>query len=303
MFLHPFSTRAKFSWNQLNMRFDFVTKCATAIFIIAGVVMPSTSVAQEISSDWKINVMPYVWLPSLKADVKYGPPSGGTATANVSANESDLLNSLEMAFMIAGEARKGRWLVATDYMYLNLGKQESKVTSVDFNPGSGPVNVSTSQIGGSAESSFKGTIWSMVGGYAAISEPHASLDVIAGFRYLDLDVSSSWNLNTTVTSPSGSQTFSRSGSAGKSGSDTDFIVGAKGQVKLGQSNWFIPYYADVGAGSSTSTWQLATGVGYAFGWGDVRLDYRYLAFKQNNDNKVLQKIELGGLALGANFRF
>jgi hypothetical protein len=281
----------------------FEKKCISALLVLAGIVAPGAASAQEAAAGWQFSVMPYVWLPGLKADVKYGPPSGGSASANVSADESDILSSLEMAFMIAGEARKGRWLVATDYMYLDLGNQDSKVKSVDFNPGNGPVNVSTSQIGGSAESSFKGSIWSLVGGYAAISTPAASLDVIAGFRYMDLEVSSSWKLDATVNSPSGSQTFNRSGSARKSGSNTNFIVGAKGQVKLGQSNWFIPYYADVGGGSSTTTWQLATGVGYAFSWGDIRLDYRYLAYKQNDDDKFLEKLELGGLALGANFRF
>lgn len=278
-------------------------KCMTALLVVAGIVASGAAGAQESVAGWQFSVMPYLWLPGVKADLKYGPPSGGTATANVRADESDVLSSLEMAFMIAGEARKGRWLVATDYMYLHLGNQDSKVKSVDFNPGNGPVNVSTSQIGGSAESSFKGSIWSLVGGYAAISEPSASLDLIAGFRYVDLEASSQWNLDATVTSPNGGQTFSRAGNARKSGSDTNFIIGAKGQVKLGQSNWFIPYYGDVGGGNSNSTWQLATGVGYAFGWGDIRLDYRYLAYKQSNDDKFLEKIELGGLALGANFRF
>jgi len=285
------------------MNTPFEKRCIAALLVATVTLAPAAASAQEASSGWQFSVMPYVWLPGLKADVKYGPPSGGSASANVSADESDVLSSLEMAFMIAGEARKGRWLVATDYMYLDLGKQDSKVKSVDFNPGSGPVNVTTSQIGGSAESSFKGSIWGLVGGYAAISEPSVNLDLIAGLRYMDIEVSSSWNLNTTVTSPNGGQTFSRSGSAQKSGSNTNFIVGAKGQVKLGQSNWFIPYYADVGGGSSTSTWQLATGVGYAFGWGDIRLDYRYLAYKQRDDDKFLEKLELGGLALGANFRF
>lgn len=276
---------------------------AIASASLACLALPSVVNAQEAATGWQFSVMPYIWLPGLKADMKYGPPSGGSASANVSADDSDILSSLEMAFMIAGEARKGRWLVATDYMYLDLGNQDSKVKSVDFNPGNGPINVSTSQIGGSAESSFKGSIWSLVGGYAALNTPAANLDLIAGFRYMDLEAASNWNLNATVTLPNSSQTFSRSGGVRKSSSNTNFIVGAKGQVKLGQSNWFIPYYADVGGGSSTSTWQMATGVGYAFGWGDVRLDYRYLAYKENGDDKLLEKLELGGFALGANFRF
>ena len=206
-----------------------------------------------------------------------------------------------MAFMIAGEARKGRWLVATDYMYLDLGKQDSKVKSVDFNPGSGPVNVSTSQIGGSAESSFKGSIWSLVGGYAAISQPSASLDVIAGFRYVDLEASSKWNLDATVTSPNGGQTFSRSGSAKRSGSDTNFIVGAKGQVKLGQSNWFIPYYADIGGGDSTSTWQLAAGVGLCLRLGRYQVGLSLPGLQAEQRRQIPGKDRTGWLCTGREF--
>jgi len=234
--------------------------------------------------------------------VKYGPPSGGSASANVSADESDVLSNLQMAFMIAGEARKGQWFIATDYMYLDLGKVDSKVKSVDFNPGSGPINVSTTQVGGSSDSSFKGSIWSLAGGYAVINDPSVSLDLLAGIRYLGLEASSQWDLNAAVTSPSGTQTFNRAGNVKKTTDVTTLIIGAKGRFKLGQSDWFIPYYADFGGDGSTYTWQVASGLGYGFKWGDVRLDYRHLTYGQDDD-KLLQKIELGGFALGANFRF
>ena len=269
--------------------------------LLASLLSPAVS-AQEDPAGWKFSVMPYLWLPGVKADVKYGPPSGGSSTANVSADESDILGSLQMALMLAGEARKGNWLLATDYMYLDLGKSDSKVKSVDFNPGSGPVNVSTSQVGGSAESSFKGSIWTMVGGYAAVNTPAASLDVIAGFRYLGLEAASKWDLNAAVTLPNSTQTFNRSGSAKKTTDITTLIVGAKGRVNLGQSGWFIPYYADIGGDGSNTTWQVASGIGHDFKWGDVRLNYRHLAYKQDDD-KLMQKIELGGFGIGANFRF
>jgi len=284
----------------MNTQFGF--KHAAAIFTIACSVLPGAATAQEATSGWKFSVMPYVWLPGIKADVKYGPPSGGSASANVSADESDVLSNLQMAFMIAGEARKGQWFIATDYMYLDLGKVDSKVKSVDFNPGSGPINVSTTQVGGSSDSSFKGSIWSLAGGYAVINDPSVSLDLLAGIRYLGLEASSQWDLNAAVTSPSGTQTFNRSGNVKKTTDITTLIIGAKGRFKLGQSDWFIPYYADFGGDGSTYTWQVASGLGYGFKWGDVRLDYRHLAYGQDDD-KLLQKIELGGFALGANFRF
>ena len=273
-----------------------------ALLVIAGIVASGAASAQETVAGWQFSVMPYIWLPGVKADLKYGPPSGGSSSANVSADESDVLSALQMAFMIAGEARRGQWLVATDYMYLDLGKTDSKVKSVDFNPGSGPVNVSTTQLGGNAESSFKGSIWSLLGGYELINDPSIKLDLLTGFRYMGLEASSKWDLNAAVTSPSGTQTFNRSGSVKKTVDITTVIIGAKGRFKLGQSDWFIPYYADLGGDGSTFTWQLASGVGYDFKWGDIRLDYRHLAYEQDSD-KLLQKIELGGFALGANFRF
>ena len=182
-------------------------KHAVAIFAIASSILPSTSSAQEAPAGWKFSVMPYVWLPGIKADLKYGPPTGGSATANVNADESSVL------------------------MYLDLGKIDSKVKSVDFNPGSGPVNIATTQVGGNTESSFKGTIWTMLGGYTAINDPSMSLDLLAGIRYLGLEASSKWDLNAVVTLPNSTQTFSRTGSARKTTDVTVLIVGASSWVK------------------------------------------------------------------------
>ena len=275
---------------------------AITVLATASLLLPGAASAEEPAGGWQFSVMPYLWLPGVKADLKYGPPSGGTATANVDADENDVLSSIQMLAMVAGEARKGPWFVTTDFVYLHLDNTESKVKSVDFNPGSGPVNVSTTQIGGNADSSFKGSVWTLAGGYALVNEPTVSLDVLAGFRYLDLEVASSWNLNAAVNLPNSALSFNRSGSIKKSQEITSFIVGAKGRFKLGQSDWFIPYYADLGGNGSAYTWQLAGGLGYAFKWGDIRLDYRHLAYGQDDD-KLLHKIELGGFVLGANFRF
>ena len=44
------------------------------------------------------------------------------------------------------------------------------------------------------------------------------------------------------------------------------------------------------------------GVGYSYKWGDLGLVYRYLSYEQGG-NKLIEKLELGGPALGATFRF
>jgi hypothetical protein len=64
----------------------------------------------------------------------------------------------------------------------------------------------------------------------------------------------------------------------------------------------MPYYVDVGAGTSKFTWQALLGVAYTFGWGDVVLSYRHLNLQDDN-NEVFRKFTLSGPSIGATFRF
>jgi len=258
--------------------------------------------AQAAADKWTFSVMPYLWLPSMEGTLRYGPPPASGASPNVSIDADALLGALDMAFMLQAEARKGRWLFATDVIYLDLSSDSSSVRSIDFNPGSGPVNIANTALDTGTQTNLKGTVWTLVGGYAAVQDPRATLDVIGGFRYLDLKATTNWQLSATVTGPGGAQTFATTGSVTKSGELWDAIVGVKGRVKLGEGNWFMPYYLDVGAGDSTLTWQGVLGAGYAFKWGEVLLAYRYLSYEQGG-NKLIEDLSFGGLGLGVNFRF
>ena len=254
-------------------------------------------------ADWKYSVMPYLWLPSIDGKLRFGPPPTGGITPNVELDAGNYLDSLDMAVMLSGTARKDRWLIGTDLMYLHFSDSEGKATSVDINPGAGPVNVAVSNAGISAD--LKGTVWTMVGGYAVVQEPKTSFEVLGGFRYLGLDVKTDWQLNGTVTGigPQGNTVnFARSGNVQKKEDIWAGIVGARGRFNFGESDWFANAYVDVGGGSSVFTWQGAAGIGYAFKWGDIILDYRYLYYSQDDD-KLIDNLSFGGLALGANFRF
>ena len=263
---------------------------------------PFHASAQAAAEKWNFSVMPYLWLPSMEGTLRYGPPAAGGASPNVSVDADTLLGALDMALMLSGEARKGRWLVATDVIYLDLSSDTSAVRSIDFNTGSGPVNISNTALDAGTQTNLKGTVWTLVGGYAAVQDPRATLDVIGGFRYFGLKATSNWQLSATVAGPGGAQTFARTGSVTKSDDLWDAIVGVKGRVKLGDGNWFMPYYLDAGAGDSTLTWQGVLGVGHAFKWGEVLLAYRYLSYEQGG-NKLIEDLSFGGFGLGVNFRF
>jgi hypothetical protein len=257
------------------------------------------------SNDWTFSVMPYLWLPNVDGQLRYGPPRLGGGSPNVEVDAGNLLDNLEFAAMVSGQARKGRWLIATDIIYLDFDKQDSSVKSVNLNPGSGRVNVATSSLNTGTQSTLKGWLWTAVGGYGVVMDPGWNLDVIGGFRLLSIDADSTWNLTTTVTGtgPNGdTATFARTGTASSSENIWTAIVGAKGRYRFGASDWFANYYVDLGGNSDTFTWQGSAGVGYAFKWGEVVLDYRYLYYNQSGD-KLIDSVTFAGFGLGVNFRF
>jgi hypothetical protein len=280
-----------------------VSRAAIVVVLAAlALLAPVRAYAQAAGDRWTFSLMPYLWLPGMDGTLRYGPPASGGASPNVSVDADTLVGALDMAFMITGEARKGRWLIATDVIYLDLSSDSSSVNSIDFNPGSGPVNISNTALDAGTQTNLKGTVWTLVGGYAAVQDPRATLDVIGGFRYFGLKATSNWQLSATVAGPGGAQTFARTGSVTKSDDLWDAIVGVKGRVKLGDGNWFMPYYLDAGAGDSTLTWQGMLGVGHAFKWGEVVFAYRYLSYEQGG-NKLIEDLSFGGFGLGVNFRF
>jgi hypothetical protein len=258
---------------------------------------PQSAAAQTPGSQWTFSITPYIWLPNVDGTLKYSVPPGSGGSPEVRVGPNDYLESLSFAMMISGEARKDRWSVFTDFIYLDFSNEESAVKSIDFggNLASASANVSTT-------SSLKGAAWTLGAGYAVMPGRPVDLDVFGGLRYFGLEASTDWQLALTVPGPGGGQTFPRVGSISEKLDLWDGIVGVKGRVWLGGSNWSIPYYLDVGTGSSSLTWQGLLGVAYSYKWLGVTLAYRHLYYDQKDD-KLIQDLRFSGPALGVTFRF
>jgi hypothetical protein len=269
---------------------------------ILSLASPPAAAAEPADDKWQFMVMPYLWLPTIDATLKFKGRAGGSPEVDVKANPGDYLSEVEMAGMLAFEARKGKWLVYSDITYMKLSDDSSSVRSINFNPGLPPNPVSTTLNSGTSTDVYA-TIWTVAGGYNLVQGPKASLDLIAGARYLHLKATTDWRLTATVTDPVGGGVFPASGSVTDSGDVWDGIVGVKGRLKLGEGSWFVPYYLDGGAGGSQFTWQVQTGIGYAFRWGDLVLGYRYLAWEQDDNNKTIQDLKLYGFGLAGVFLF
>jgi hypothetical protein len=198
--------------------------------------------------------------------------------------------------MLAGEARKAKWSLFTDLIYLDFDSESSTVNAVNF----GGDRVSTT-LNTSTRSSLTGAAWTLGAGYAVVQEPKHTLDVLGGLRYFAIEASSDWQLSAAINGPGG-QVFAQSGSISQKEELWDLIVGLRGRAKLGDGSWFLPYYLDAGAGSSKLTAQALLGVGYAFKWGEIVGSYRYVFYDMKDDG-LLQDIRFAGPAVGASFRF
>jgi len=63
----------------------------------------------------------------------------------------------------------------------------------------------------------------------------------------------------------------------------------------------VPFYLDVGTGGSQFTWQGATGLAYAFQWGELGLLYRYIDFRFHS--READDLTISGPMVSATFRW
>jgi hypothetical protein len=275
-------------------RIRLITLATLAALAMCGTL---GAAAETPGNQWAFSITPYLWLPNIDGTLKYSVPAGGGGRPEVQVGPNDYLEALNVALMISGEARKGPWSVFTDVIYLDFSSEDSSVKSINFggNRVSSSANVST-------KSSLRGGLWTLGAGYAVLPGRPVELNAFGGLRYFGLEASTDWQLTLAVTGPGGGQTFPRAGSISERADLWDGIVGVKGRVRLGSSNWSIPYYLDVGTGSSSLTWQGMLGVAYSYKWLGVTLAYRHLYYDMKGD-KLIQDMRFSGPALGVTFRF
>lgn len=172
-----------------------------------------------------------------------------------------------------------------DVIYLDVGANNSGKIPVAVAPGA---NV---KVDASVET--KGWVLNFIGGYTLWQTPEASLDLLAGARYLDLQLD--FGLGAAVGPNVRARTFSASDGL------WDGVIGVKGHVDL-NAKWTMPYHLDVGTGQSDLTWQASAGLAYRFNWGDVSLLYRHIEWDIDSGSP-LDNIRFSGPLLAARFVF
>jgi hypothetical protein len=275
-------------------------KIGLALLALVAVSLPAYAGEPAPAEKWTFAVRPYLWAPGISGTLKYDIPPGGGGGSTVDLS-SYILQNLNMALMLSAEARKGDWSVLTDVVYLDVESDDSNVKSVSFAGPGGRIDVSVGADLGT-KVKLSGVEWELAGAYTVARGGNSSIDVLAGFRYLTIKAGTDWHLSGAITGPGSGQSFAASGSVSDRVDLWDGIVGIRGSVGLGESKWAIPYYLDVGTGTSELTWQGMAGIEYRYSWGDLQLMYRHLYYDMKGD-KLLQNVSFSGPIVGVNFRF
>ncbi len=229
----------------------------------------------QISEGWRYSLTPYLWLLNVSGQVSYGDHS----IADEKFPASQLLSKLQYAAMIEGEVHKGNWGFAANLLYSSLQNQGSRI-------------VGQNDLGSTTNMNMG--IYNLAATYTLYSTPQVYLDAMAGVRILTTMVKTDVNVQGVPAATSLSATSAL----------TNPIVGVKGRVRISDSDYFIPFYVDVGGGVSGTqvTTQGIIGIGKAYDWGDISLNFNNLFYRTQNNN-VTSNLDLYGAALGVTFKF
>lgn len=270
-------------------------KTARNIIICALVAtLPVAAQAQDSGDalEWRATI--YGWLPDLSGTTNF-PTGPGGDTPDISVDVDTILDSLDMTFMGTLAFNKGKWGMATDILYLDLGNSTNN--SRDFELGSGNI---PGLVELNAKLDLKAYLWTIAGTYRLHTGEAAFADLYVGARMLDMEQKLNWRFSGDI----GELPLpGNEGSSKVSVTNWDYLVGLKGIRKFGRSgNWFIPWQIDVGTGDSDFVWQAMAGVGYSFSWGGLFLNYRYLDY-DNGSDFLIESLTLSGPEVGAVFEW
>ncbi len=248
------------------------------LLLLVIVALLLTSAAFEAAANgrkgtgWEFAAEPYVW----------GATLGGTTTTgdDFDIPFSDILENLNIAFMGTVAARKDKWTLFADVIYLDLEGDDRTTATIIKRSVELSVHVE-----------MKGFITTAAAAYAAIESDSTRIDLLAGGRYFRLESSLEFNLGTLKEE------------ASDSGSVIDGIIGLRGRTNL-NNDWYFTYYLDVGTGQSEFTWQALGAINYKFESFDLVVGYRYLNWKFDSDQgDILDEVNVHGPVIGAKFSF
>lgn len=256
--------------------FVWAALSSTAAMAADPISIAAPQTAPAVGEGWTYSVTPYLWAAGL---------SGQTSQFNIpvvvdmNADFSDILDNLDFAAMVIGEARYGRYSVFGDLMYTKL----SSGAATPLGIAAGHVDVEASTFAGLAGV-----------GYSVLEGPAGRLDVVGAVRV--------WSVDTKISFSGGVG----GGLAGKRFSDgatwVDGMVGVRGNFAF-TPRFYATGWGLVGGGGADVDWDVMAGVGYNINdTFSATLGYRALGVNYSKDGFLFDAVQQGPIA-GLTIRF
>jgi opacity protein-like surface antigen len=234
-------------------------------------------------SGWTFDFTPYIWGVAMSGDVQ----AGALPAIHIDMSFSDILDNLDAGLLAAFEARKGRWGLLFDAIYMKL---EGSGTASRTGPG--PIGATATA---SAELEVTQTMLAAAVAYRAV-EGRAPIDVIGGLRYAKIEADATIN----------GSFYAQAGTVARSAEKSwvDPYIGVRALYPIAD-HWTLVSYLDIGGFGvgSEFTWQALVGAIYEFSKTfAAKFGYRYLAVDYDKDGFIYDMAN-SGLYLGLGIRF
>jgi len=255
----------------------FVAATLFSVFASSNVYSQDKPVViPQVSNEWHGSISPYMWGVNVTGTLYYNQSTLGTVTMGT----GQLLQDLNIGGMLFGEIHKGDFGVMADLFYAKMTLNKSSV-------------VGQADLG--SKTTVETGIYTLAGTYTLHNTSNSYVDALAGVRILALNATTNISIGDTP----------YSAVAKMSSTSVDPIVGIKGRFRIADTDYFVPFYADVGGGSSSTqvTSQQILGVGKAYEWGEATLAFKNLYYKQKSQSSATADLNMYGVLVGATFRF
>jgi opacity protein-like surface antigen len=216
-----------------------------------------------------------------------GVQSGTLPAIHIDMSFSDILDNLDAGLLGAFEARKGRWGMLFDAIYMKL-----EASGTASRTGPGPIGATATA---SAELEVTQEMFAAAVAYRFV-EGRAPMDVIGGLRYAKIEADADIN----------GSFFAQAGTVARS-AEKDWVdpyVGVRYLQPITE-NWTLVSYLDIGGFGvgSDFTWQAILGANYEFSKTfAAKFGYRYLGVDYDK-NGFVYDMDNSGLYLGLGIRF
>lgn len=252
---------------------------AIAAAALLSVALPGASHAADIApvpdtSDWNFTAAVYVWGAGLSGDVGvFGLPP-----QDVDLPFSDIIGSLDFAFMGLAEARNDRFMLGVDLTYTNVGKS----VKTPFGIVAEKIDVTNTSL-----------MLTGLAGYALYNSDIARLDAVVGARL--------WSVDNQFDVKGG---LKDGVSKNDGASWVDPLVGAKLRVDVLPDVYLAGWAMIGGFGvGSDLMWDLMGGAGYEFTEHfSAFAGYRATSVDYSDDGFVYDVVEQGPV-IAAVFKF